>query len=126
MGGSRDEDTKNISIEPEILQAALHSIAALKRLELPHECYLLHLTDLQILVGKVVGGGTWSDATAAQHQHLMESFTLSVKIQRYVYVQVNLATTYLVIKLLIFPHLNKVETMHAAIISPKVPLICIN
>ena len=67
---------KTTPIEPEALQAALHSVSALKQLQLPHEHYL------QILVGKREGG--WREAALSESSqlHLLDKFTLSVKIQR--------------------------------------------
>ena len=83
MGDSRDEG-ESVSMEPQVLQAALHSITTIKHLQLPYERYLLNLTDLQILIGKFGGEGQCSECPS---QHLMESFTLSMKIQRYIRIE---------------------------------------
>ncbi len=90
---------KSTPVEAESLQSALHSALALKQLQLPHERYLLRLSDLQVLVGKkeevgrsglLVGaaGGPEGEggggAPGKPELHLLDKFTLSVKIQRFV------------------------------------------
>lgn len=86
-----DGDVKAMPIEPEILQAALHSVSALKQLKLPHERYLLRLSDLQILVGR--RDWEWKKDSLYELEssslHLLDKFTLSVKIQRYVHIYVH-------------------------------------
>ena len=78
------QGTKVEPIKLDALHAALHSLSALKQLELPHERYLLRLSDLQILVGKVKEEERSIEETVENALHLLEKFTLSVKIQRYV------------------------------------------
>jgi hypothetical protein len=73
---------KTTPIPPESLQAALHSISALKQLQLPHERYLLHLSALQILVGRREEGWRTAALRESSQMHLLDKFTLSVKIQR--------------------------------------------
>ena len=95
---------KSTPVEAESLQSALHSASALKQLQLPHERYLLRLSDLQVLVGRreevgrcglLVGGpegGVGSTGMPGMGEtpelHLLDKFTLSVKIQRFVFVNV--------------------------------------
>ena len=78
--------TKAESSKLDALHSALHSLSALKQLELPHERYLLRLSDLQILVGKVKVQEKGIEQTGRNALHLLEKFTLSVKIQRFVFV----------------------------------------
>lgn len=55
----------------------------LRRVE-PYTRYLLQLSDLQLLVGKV--GENWKEATRSGQSsiHLLDKFTLSIQIQRFV------------------------------------------
>ena len=76
-------ETKSKPIDPESLQTALHSVNTLMQLRLPHEHYLLCLSDLQISVGKA--GEHWSNSSwsgGSNELHLLDKFTLSIKIQR--------------------------------------------
>ena len=82
---STDGEAKPSAVEPEMLHAALHSISALKQLQLPHENYLLKLSDLQILVGKAEEHWRESVSNEKNTFHLLDKFTLSVKVQRYIY-----------------------------------------
>ena len=69
---------------PRLLQASLHSLArAQRRLSNdPFERYLLSLSDLQILVGKAEED--WKQVTRSGQSslHLLDRFTLSVRVQR--------------------------------------------
>ena len=70
---------------PQQLQSALHSLAShQKLLDDPFERYLLCLSDLQILVGKAEDD--WKEVTRSGQSslHLLDRFTLSVRIQRWV------------------------------------------
>ena len=77
-------DISSLVSQSASLQGALHSLSALQRLQLPHEKYLLCRTDLQVSVGKVEESeGNWSPPTSTTHnQHLINSFSLSVKMRR--------------------------------------------
>ncbi len=80
--GLISSESKSVPVQSASLRGALHSLAAIRHLQLPHERYMLHLTDLQISVGQVEESeGHWSP-TQTHCQHLIDSFTLSMKIQR--------------------------------------------
>ena len=66
------------------LPQAVQSAVSLRRRQMdPYERYLLRLSDLQVLVGKV--GDQWKDAVKSGHSplHLLDKFTLLFQIQRY-------------------------------------------
>ena len=68
-----------------MLQSAIHSLSTLLRLRNdPFERYSLSLSDFQILVGKV--NENWREVTRSGQSslHLLDKFTLSVRIQKYV------------------------------------------
>ena len=68
---------------PHQLQTALHSIANLHRLlSNPFERYLLSLSDLQILVGKAEENWKKTTRSGQSSLHVLDRFTVSVKIQR--------------------------------------------
>lgn len=75
-------DSQATPIQPEALQAALHSLSALKQLQLPHERYLLCLSHLQVLVGRREGAWRTASLSESSKLHLLDKFTVSVKIQR--------------------------------------------
>jgi vacuolar protein sorting-associated protein 13D len=71
-------------VPPHQLHSSLHSLASLQRRlsNSPFERYLLSLSDLQILVGKAEEN--WKEVTRSGQSslHLLDRFTLSVRIQR--------------------------------------------
>ena len=68
---------------PAQLQSALHSIANQRQLlNDPFERYLLSLSDLQILVGKAEEDWKVVTRSGQSSLHLLDRFTLSVRIQR--------------------------------------------
>ena len=72
-------------LESQELQNALRMVSTLlKHTDDPFDRYFLQLSDLQILVGKA--DEKWREAVKSGQSplHLLDKFTLSVRIQRYV------------------------------------------
>jgi len=84
-GDMPDGTSLSKGLESQELQNALRTVSTLlKHRDDPFDRYLLQLSDLQILVGKA--DEKWREAVKSGQSplHLLDKFTLSVRIQRYV------------------------------------------